>query len=135
MNLNLRKCVKGKIYEQELLLSERLPAHYTQPCTIKTQYSVESEKDFYLLHLKTSGEIHFACLRCMKELHQSYQNELTLAVTDNEEAAEQLMEEYECIVAPHFIVNLEDVVIDELHLYGPERHREEDCLILNPAED
>lgn len=136
MNLNLKKCLKDKIYEQELHLSERLPLHYNQPVDIKVQYSVETENDHLLLHLKTSGDINFSCLRCMKEINRQYQNELTIAVTDKEELAEKLMEDYECIVANHYNVNLEDLIIDELHLYGPEKHREgETCVSLEESDE
>ena len=55
-------------------------------------------------------------------------------MTDKEELAETLMEEYECVVANHFNVNLEELIIDELHLYGPEKHMEgEPCLDIETA--
>ncbi len=128
MNLNLKKCLKDKIYEQVLTLTERLPEHYTQPCVINVSYSVEPADDHLLLHLKTGGLVHFSCLRCMSDVARQYENELTIAVTNQEEQAEKLMEDYECIVAADFSINLLDVITDELHLYGPEKHLEgENC--------
>ena len=78
--------------------------------------------------MEVSGELTVQCQRCIQEFNLKYNNSTTIAVTRNDERAEQLLEHYECIVSTNYQVNLEDLIIDELHLYVPQFHEEtRDC--------
>ena len=126
--LNLQDLVKYDRQQTQITLSERLPSFLVSPCTLNVSYEVKARDDFYLINMEVSGELAVTCQRCIHEFNLKYNNSTTIAVTRNDERAEQLLEHYECIVSTNYQVNLEDLIIDELHLYVPQFHEEtRDC--------
>lgn len=126
--LHLHDLAKEGSHQKKLSLTERLPNFLASPCTLDVTYQVETGDKYYLLKLNVLGDLQLVCQRCMHEFEFPYENETTVAVCFNEQRAEQLLEQYECIVSSNGEVNLEDIVIDELHLYAPVFHpRLEDC--------
>ena len=126
--LNLQDLVKYDRQQTQITLSERLPSFLVSPCTLNVSYEVKARDDFYLINMEVSGELTVQCQRCIQEFNLKYNNSTTIAVTRNDERAEQLLEHYECIVSTNYQVNLEDLIIDELHLYVPQFHEEtRDC--------
>lgn len=126
--LYLQELAKHGPHNQEITLIERLPSFLASPCHLNVTYQVEPKDDFYLIHLEVRGELEVTCQRCLNEFKLMYNNPTTIAVTRNDERAEQLLEHYECIVSTNYQVNLEDLVVDELHLYVPQFHEEtKDC--------
>ena len=105
-----------------LTIDDRLPSFLRAPCHLSVTYSIEANDDFYLLHLRVLGELNSICQRCLQEFHFSYDNPTNIAVCRSDERAEQLLEQYECVVSTNFQVDLEELIIDELHLYAPQVH-------------
>ncbi|QMT60483.1 DUF177 domain-containing protein [Legionella sp. PC997] len=126
--LHLQEMVKQGQQTKKVTLSERLPNFITSPCQLDTTYHVEAKEDFYLIHLHVKGDLLIQCQRCLDEFNFPYDNMTVVAVCRNDERAEQILEHYECIVSENLQVSLEDVLIDELHLYAPQFHpRIDDC--------
>ncbi len=126
--LHLQEMVKHGSQNKTITLNERLPAFITGPCTLQVTYEVEAKEDFYLISLHVSGELALQCQRCLDEFTFPYDNMTVIAVCRNDERAEQILEYYECIVSANLQVSLDDLIIDELHLYAPQFHAEmSDC--------
>ncbi|KTD41142.1 YceD family protein [Legionella parisiensis] len=120
--LYLQEMVKQSQQTMTVTLSERLPNFITTICQLDITYHVEAKEDFYLIHLHVKGELPIRCQRCLDEFKFPYDNMTVVAVCRNDERAEQILEYYECIVSENLQVCLEDMLIDELHLYAPQFH-------------
>lgn len=120
--LHLHDLTKQDKQIKSLILTERLPNYLSVPCHVNVTYQVEAKDKFYLIHLNVTGELNIICQRCVKEFSFPYENQTEIAVCRNDERAEQLLEHYECIVSSTGEVELEDLIIDELHLYAPLFH-------------
>jgi len=126
--LNLQELAKQGEQTKKVTVNERLPDFFTAPCHLQVIYRVESKSDFYLIKLHVSGALQLLCQRCMEEFNYSYDNHTVIAVCRDDERAEHLLELYECIVSASGQIVLEDLIIDELHLYAPQFHPEiTDC--------
>jgi len=126
--LYLQELAKQGSQHQHVTVRERLPSFIVTPCLLDVAYQIEAKEDFYLIHLEVQGELTIICQRCMQEFKLSYSNPTIIAVARSDERAEQLLEQYECIVSSNWQVNLEDLVVDDLHLYAPQFHHEiKDC--------
>lgn len=126
--LHLQELVNQGQRVQELAVCERLPRFLVGPCPLTVTYAVEAQDDFYILHLQTTGTLIGMCQRCMQEFSIPYKNQTDIAVCRSDARAEQLLEQYECIVSSDWKIDLMDVVIDELHLYAPQFHPStQDC--------
>ncbi|CAM2891926.1 metal-binding, possibly nucleic acid-binding protein [Legionella steigerwaltii] len=126
--LHLQEMVKHGQQTRTVILSERLPNFITTSCQLEVTYHVEAKEDFYLIHLHVKGILPIQCQRCLDEFNFPYDNMTVVAVCRNDERAEQILELYECIVSENLQVSLEDILIDELHLYAPQFHPEiNDC--------
>jgi uncharacterized protein len=109
-------------------LNERLPHFITSSVCLQVNYHIEANDDFYLIHLHVHGTLSIQCQRCLDEFDFPYDNMTIVAVCRTDERAEQILEQYECIVSPSLQVSLEEILIDELHLYAPQFHPEvNDC--------
>lgn len=125
--LHLPEMAKYGQQDKLITVNERLPV-FLAPCHLTVNYNVEAKDDYYLIHLGVSGDLNITCQRCMDEFNFSYKNATIIAVCRNDERAEQLLEQYECIVSSNWQVDLEELIIDELHLYVPPFHPEiNDC--------
>lgn len=126
--LYLQELAKQGVQQEQLTVAERLPHFIVAPCQLEVVYNVEAKEDFYLIHLKVQGALTCICQRCLHEVQLSYENPTTIAVARNDERAEQLLGQYECVVSSNWQVNLDDLVADDLHLYAPQFHLEtKDC--------
>lgn len=126
--LHLPEMAKQDQQVKLLTVDERLPSFLIPPCHLTVTYHVEAKDDFYLIHLGVAGDLNIACQRCMQEFNFAYNNHTIIAVCRNDERAEQLLEFYECVVSSNWQVDLEELIIDELHLYIPPFHPEiNDC--------
>ncbi len=126
--LHLPELVKQGQHVKLLTVNERLPVFLIAPCQLTVSYHVEAKDDYYLIHLKVSGNVTSVCQRCMQEFPTSYENHTIIAVCRSDERAEQLLELYECIVSSNWQVDLGELVVDELHLYAPQFHPDiNDC--------
>lgn len=120
--LHLQDLAKQSQHNKVLTVTQRLPDFLSAPCHLNVAYQVEAKDKFYLIHLSVSGNLNIVCQRCMQEFVFPYDNHTAIAVCRNDERAEQLTEHYECIVSSTGQVDLEDLVIDDLHLYVPIFH-------------
>ena len=126
--LYLPEVVKHDPQQKQITINERLPSFIASPCQLNVHYDVKAEEGFYLINLEVNGELVVLCQRCLQEFNLTYNNQTKIAVARNDERAEQLLEHYECIVSTNYQVELEALVIDELHLYVPQFHEEtKDC--------
>lgn len=125
MVINLVTCSKqaGKSHTQ-IKLSERLPFFIVSDCVLECDYSVQTYPDYFLLTLDVSGTIPTQCQRCLDVFESDYSNYTELAICRDEKTAENLMEDYECIVNAQKEIDLVTVITDELYLYAPEKHLE-----------
>lgn len=122
--LHLQEMIKYGQQANTVTLSERLPTYLAAPCQLQVTYQVEMKDDFYLIQLHVTADLAVQCQRCLGEFIYPYDNRTEVAVCSTDERAEQVLEHYECIVSANFQVRLEDVLIDELHLYAPQFHYE-----------
>ncbi len=126
--LHLQEMVKHGQQNRTVILGERLPSFIKSSCQLDITYHVEAKEDFYLIHLHVKGDLPIQCQRCLDEFNFPYDNMTVVAVCRDDEKAEQILEHYECIVSANLQVSLEDILIDELHLYAPQFHPEiNDC--------
>jgi uncharacterized protein len=126
--LYLQDLTKQGLQHQKVTIEERLPSYISAPCSLSVAYRVEAKDNYYLIHLDVVAELIIICQRCMHDFNLNYTNQTRIAVARSEERAEQLLEQYECIVSSNWQVSLEDLVVDELHLYVPQFHQEiKDC--------
>lgn len=126
--LHLPEVAKQGKQTKIVKIDERLPSFLISPCQLNVTYFTEAEDDFYLLHLNVETNLNLICQRCMKEFSFPYINKITIAVCRNDERAEQLLEQYECIVSSNWHVDLNELITDELHLYAPQFHPDiNDC--------
>lgn len=122
--LYLKEIAKQDQQFKMVTVTERFPQFIVAPCDLNVMYQVEAKDDFYLVHLHASGMLHLQCQRCLDVFNYLYNNKTVIAVCRDDARAEQILERYECIVSPNFQINLDDLVIDELHLYAPQVHPE-----------
>jgi uncharacterized protein len=129
MRLNLQDLAKKSEKTQTLVnLSERLPSHLCEPCTVSVNFHVQKQDDYFLLHLETQADLNIICQRCSQEFQRPFKNDTLLAICNNDARAESLGVLYECVVADKGELELETVITDELYLYSPQFHQEiEDC--------
>lgn len=126
--LNLHDLVKQDAQNKIFTLSDRLPHYLSSPCEVTARYQATIEDNFYLLELQVSGAFTVTCQRCMEDYNLPYDNMTKLAICRTDERAEQLLEHYECVVSNNGFIELEELIIDELHLYIPHFHPEiSDC--------
>lgn len=126
--LYLQDLAKQGLQHKKMSITKRLPSFISAPCALDVAYRVEAKDDYFLLHLDVKAELIIICQRCMQEYNLTYNNDTTIAAARSDERAEQLLEHYECIVSSNWQVNLEDLVVDELHLYAPQFHTDiKDC--------
>lgn len=105
-----------------LQLLDRLPERVHYPSEVTFAYNVSSQDSYYLLTLEVRADLTVTCQRCLQPFQNDYCNQTTLAVCTNEQIAERLMEQWECIVASDNEIDLVEILTDELHLYAPEKH-------------
>ena len=122
--LHLQEMVKHGQQNRTVTLSDRLPSFIFAPCHLQVSFIVEAKEDFYLIHLHVQGKLHIQCQRCLDEFNFPYDNHTEVAVCRDDERAEEVLEHYECIVSANLQISLEDMLIDELHLYAPLFHPE-----------
>lgn len=128
MIIELSGMVKKNQQHLALIISERLPQYVMAPCVLAVNFQVELNDDFYLIHLKVTGDLRIVCQRCIGDYPLAYDNTTTLAVCKNDERATTLLEHYETVVSEDGRLDLEAIVVDELHLYAPQFHAEfKDC--------
>lgn len=126
--LYLQELSKQGLQKQTITLSERLPKFLMGPCQLETGYEVKALEDFYLIHLHVKGLLSLQCQRCLDEFDFPYDNQTVIAVCHNDERAEQILDRYESVVSSNYQLSLEEVLIDELHLYLPQFHlKTSDC--------
>ena len=120
--LYLQEIAKQGPKNRTVKLEERLPNFITGPCQLHVRFQVEAKEDFYLIHFHVQGKLHIQCQRCLDEFDFPYDNQTIIAVCRSDMRAEQILELYECIVSANLQVSLEEILIDELHLYAPQFH-------------
>ena len=118
MLLNL----KPSEQQLSLVLEQRLPLFIKAPCHVDCHYQLEKEKGYFLLRLRVSGLLTIVCQRCLSDFIYDYTNETVIALCESDDIANQLMSNYECSVISEGEVDLNDIILDELHLYAPQKH-------------
>ncbi|CZH41933.1 TPA: metal-binding protein [Legionella pneumophila subsp. pneumophila] len=120
--MHLQELAKHGQQEKEVILNERLPSFVSPGCHLHASYHIEAKDDFYLIHLRVQGNLNSICQRCMENFTVCYNSSTVIAVCRSDERAEQLLSQYECLVSSNWQVDLNELIIDELHLYAPQVH-------------
>ena len=115
---------QDKVLDQNHVLSERLPVFIQAPCELHSSMHLLRQRDYYQLNLSLSGRINIICQRCMAVFEHDYHNESQLAICANEDIAQRLMSQTDPIVNPSDEIDLEAIIIDDLHLFCPEKHQD-----------
>lgn len=111
-----------------LELSSRLPIFLQEPCQLECSYEIVAEQDYYLLTMRLYGQLHCICQRCLQAFQQAYDTTICVAICTTELRAEQLMNNYECIVASDYQCEMEAIALDELYFSVPAYHSQrQDC--------
>lgn len=119
--LQQAKPTSPTIQHAEFRLSERLPPFIKAPCNVVCHFSFAREADYYLLHMEVDAELIITCQRCLSDFNYLYHNSVIIALCTSEAIADRIMTHYESVVlAPS--INLDDLIIDELFLYAPQKH-------------
>ncbi len=109
-------------------VTERLPAWLNSPCQLTCTYSVQLRSNYYELNMETRGVLELVCQRCLNTYSYDYQHQAKIAVCRDDQRAEELLHDFECIVSKNNEIDLVEVLTDDLHLFLPEKHSElADC--------
>lgn len=126
--LRLHELAKQGQHSKKIVITECLPFFLQSPCEVQATYLAEATEDYYVLQMRVAGDVTVICQRCAHEFKLNYDNATTLAVCKTEARAEQLQEMFECIVSADGLVDLDDLIRDDLHLYAPQSHPDSnDC--------
>jgi uncharacterized protein len=107
-----------------LKLEARLPAHLLSPCLLTCHWHLDTTTDQPILTLTLAGDLPILCQRCAQPFTLPFHHENKIALCHNQAALERLMPELDCLLIDELPERLEDLVIDELFLYSPDRHPE-----------
>lgn len=110
-----------------LELTERLPYFIHPPCCVQVTWSIETQDQVHYLNLDLIGDLTVDCQRCGHAFatHVSHRNRIVLC--KNTQQLETLSGEQDALLIEELPTNLEDIIIDELHLYLHARHPEGTC--------
>jgi uncharacterized protein len=127
MKIDLRKdSHKGKCSGNIIILEERLPMFVNQPIQVEFNYSIQCVNDYYLMQLEEKTSVELICQRCSDLWGYDYSNSHELIVCLNEKKAEKYQAIYDVIVAPDLIVDIKEILLDNMHLFLPEKHEDID---------
>jgi uncharacterized protein len=125
MNIDVKKKLNRHLSEvQQVVLDERLPEFVADSFPMNFQYQIEDRGEFYLMKLKEFASVPAHCQRCGERWLCDYQNEVELAICPSEQVAEKYQSLYDVIVVPDLILDIKDVLIDNMHLFLPNKHLE-----------
>ncbi len=109
-------------------IKERLPNWVSSPCHLTCSFVVTSISDYYLLKFDVKGRLSLTCQRCLEEENIEYQHSAEIALCHTESRADALMAIYDAIVVEEDMLDMEAVIVDELHLSLPAiPHDEHKC--------
>lgn len=135
MKICLKSHARQKSSETvSLHLKERLPERLSSPCEVTCEFLVEACSDYYLLTTDVRGTFGVTCQRCLEDFQHEYAHQTTLAVCANDLVANDIMSTYDCMVAVDHQINLIDVVTDELNLFLPEKHLDQEVCAFIPIQ-
>ena len=109
----------AKASEIELTVQDRLPLWIGSPCQVHCSFLVTSMSDYYVLQLTITAILPMTCQRCLRQEDFSYHHSIDIALCRTESRADTLMSSYDCIVVEGDTLDLETVIVDELHLSSP----------------
>lgn len=104
----------------DVTVQERLPAWIEHPCVLCCTFLVTKVSDYYLLKFTLSGKLPITCQRCLQESLVDYTYAGEIALCRSESRADELMSSYDCTVIEGDMLDLEAIVVDELHLSSPQ---------------
>lgn len=108
-----------------LNITERLPAWVVPPCQLDCSFLITSISDYYLLKFDIKGHLSITCQRCLEQDGFEYAHSAEIAICHTESRADALMSLYDTIVVEGEFVDLEAVIVDELHLSLPHMPHDE----------
>ncbi len=127
MKLDIKKLAnKGRSQDCSIVLDDRLPSFVDGPVELKFSYNVESRGDYYLLQLEESADVHLVCQRCADTWIYPYHQTHELVICANETVAEKYQLLYDVVVFSDLIMDINEVLIDNLHLFLPKKHEKVD---------
>lgn len=125
MKINLKKYAKLAQREQITLhIQERLPYFILTPCDVTCAFQVSAHGDYDVLSTEVDGKLQIICQRCLEPFEYNYHHTTELAICRNEADAARYMTSFDCIVSQTGEVDLLEIITDELHLCGHEKHED-----------
>ena len=129
MDINLKKLL-NQTKTFTVPITDRLPSYIPQPCELTCSVQVESFRNYDLLSMETNGAFVVTCQRCLETFNYHYQHQNQLAVCRDDSVAEELMPNFDCIVANNEMINLTEILTDDLHLFVLASHASlDDCTL------
>lgn len=123
MNINLKKYAKYAQKERVVLnLKDRLPYFIDLPCEMVCVFQVIEYHDYALIMMEVDGLLHIECQRCLEAFEYTYHHTSEIAIFRTDEDAARHMASFDCMVSQTGEVDLIEIVTDELHLCGHEKH-------------
>lgn len=101
-------------------LTVRLPAWIESPCVLTGSFQVHAADHYYRLTVEVQGVLQVICQRCLEIVPYDYNRTFELAICSSDTRADQLMNQFECIVSTEGKLELVDILTDEVHLNVPE---------------
>jgi uncharacterized protein len=127
MKIDMRKKVNTSKNEAiKVVLDDRLPSYVIDSIEMTFSYEVEKEGPLYILTIHEKACPKIQCQRCMEECSQPFEHTSQIAICGSDEIAQQYQSAYDLIVASDFIIEINDILIDDLHLYLPNFHKKID---------
>lgn len=107
-----------------LTVTERLPYYIQAPCELHCEVLVQPGRNYYVLNLKSKGQVLIQCQSCLKDFTYDFNHTSELALCHNEEIANQMMNSMDCIVQTGDELDVLEIATDDLHLFCPEKHEQ-----------
>ena len=109
-------------------IHKRLPSYIIADCHFACHIKASYCDGYYLLEISSQGILQIECQRCLQPFPYNFEHKSVLAACTDEVAAENLLGEYETIVANNHFIDLNDIITDDIYLTAPEKHiNSQDC--------
>lgn len=132
MKISLPEFAKvQEIQHKSFMLTDRLPQYINGNIVVDCTFHVKKHDNGYILSLKTQAKPEIICQRCLNLFKYDYFYSNDLLICDNEDIANSKMQQYECVVVKTYNIVLQDILTDDLYLFLPDKHPQNECSFEN----
>lgn len=115
--------LKNTKQPQVITLTDQLPQQIQAPCTLQCCWTLTPQDNALHLTLKVEGTLQILCQRCCEMFEHHFQQENTLILFETEAALKLANKAQDTLLIDELPDQLEALLMDELHLYAPEKHQ------------